>query len=103
MRIDADTRIWVVTDARAKSTLPDVCHETSLAGLHTRFSGGLTMAEHPTIFTDAEEAHAEASNRLLVRRAANWLRKARGFDPDDVARVTLHDEDGRVVYEEAVR
>ena len=78
MRIDTKTPIWVVTDATPHSTLPDVCFQTTLDGLRLQFAGGLTMDDHPTVFTTEEEAQEEAKNRLLVWRVASQIRLDRG-------------------------
>ena len=103
MRIDAKTPIWVVTDPSPHSTLPDVCFQTTLDGLRLQFAGGLTMDEHPTVFTDEEEAHEDAKNRLLVWRVASQIRLQRGVPEGEIVRVTLHDRDGTVLFEGDVR
>ena len=103
MRVDADTPIWVVCDPRADSTLADICFETTLSGLRLQFAGGLTIEEHPTIFTAPEEAHEDAKNRLLVWRVANRIRRERDLPADEIVRITLHDADGEVVWKGDVR
>jgi len=103
MRIDAQTPIWVVTDPTPQSTLPDVCFETTLDGLRLQFAGGLTMDEHPTVFTTQEEAHEDAKNRLLVWRVATQIRLDRGVPEGELVRVTLRDRDGAVLFECEVR
>ena len=103
MRIDADTAIWVVCDPTPDSTLPDICFETTLAGLRLQFAGGLTIEEHPTIFTTQDEAHEDAKNRLLVWKVANRIREERRLPADEVVRITLHDADGQVVWKGDVR
>lgn len=100
MRIDAKTPIWVVNDPLGPhSTLPDVCFETDLAGLRLQFAGGLSMDQRPTLFTTQEEAYEEALNRLLVWRVARKIRIDRRLPEGEVVRVTLHDRDGRVLFE----
>ncbi len=104
MRIDAKTPFWVVTDPLGPhSTLPDVCFETGLAGLRLQFAGGLSMDQRPALFTTQEEAHEEAKNRLLVWRVARQIRIDRRLPEGEVVRVTLHDRDGRVLFEGEVR
>ena len=103
MRIDADTPLWVVTDATRHSDLGDVCYETTLAGLRLQFAGGLTMEQHPVLFTDEDDAHEEAKTRLLVRRVAERIRIERRLPADEVFRITLHGEDGSVIWRGDVR
>ncbi len=99
MRIGPEHRIWVVSDPGPYSTLPDICHETDLAGLALQFRGGLDVAaENATIFTSQEEAHEEAKNRLVVWRIAGRIRAERGLPLIEVVRVTFHDEAGNVVW-----
>jgi len=99
MKIDATTRIWVVTDPTPVSTLPDICFETTLAGLRVQFFGGLNMERRPTLFTTREEAHEDAKNRLLVWKVARQIRIDRRLPEGEVVRVTLHGQDGRVRFE----
>ena len=104
MRIDAATKFYMVTDPLGPhSTLPDVCFETDLAGLRLQFAGGLSMDQRPTLFTTQEEAHEEAKNRLVVWRIARQIRLDRRLPEGEVVRVTLHDRDGRVLFEGEVR
>lgn len=103
MKIDATTRLWVVSNPSQHSTLPDICFATTLDGLRLQFAGGLTMEDHPVICTTEEEAHEEAKNRLLVWRIARQIRIDRRVADDDVLRVTLQDRDGTVLFEGDVR
>lgn len=103
MRIDPDTTIWVVTDPTPRSTLPDVCEKTTLAGLHLRFLGGLKIDDNPVIFTTEDEAVKEGKNRLLVWRVAADARKQLRLPADAVVRVTLHREDDDVVFQGDVK
>jgi uncharacterized protein (UPF0548 family) len=50
-----------------------------------------------------EEAHEEAKNRLLVWRIARQIRIDRHVAEDEVVRVTLHGQDGAVLFEGDVR
>ncbi len=60
MRIDATTRLFVVTDPQGPdSTLPDICFATDLNGLRLQFAGGLTVEDRPTIYTSEDEAFEE--------------------------------------------
>ena len=99
MKIDATTPIWVVTDPTPVSTLPDICFETTIDGLRLQFAGGLSMDQRPTLFTSQEEAHEEAKNRLLVWKVARQIRIDRRLPEGEVVRVTLHDRDGRVLFQ----
>jgi len=82
---------------------PDVCIETTLDGLGLQFAGGLDMEQCPPLFTTQGEAHEDAETRLLVRRVARKIRIDRRLPEGEVVRVTLHDRDGRVLFEGAVR
>lgn len=100
MRIDATTRLWCVTDPLGPdSTLPDVCFATTLDGLRLQFAGGLAMEARPVLFTDEDEAVEEAKNRLLVWKIARQIRIDRRVAEDEVVRVTLHGQDGAVLFE----
>lgn len=73
-RLGPQDRFWLVTDATPLSVLADVLCETTLAGLHRQFLGGLSMDDEPTLFLDYEDAVAEARRRLVavgVRAAGN--------------------------------
>ena len=100
MKIDASTPLWCVTDpAGPDSTLPDVCFETTLDGLRLQFAGGLSMDQRPVLWTSQEEAHEDAKTRLFIWRVARQIRIDRRLPEDEVVRVTLHDRDGRVLFE----
>jgi hypothetical protein len=103
VKIDAPTRLWCVTDPTPQSTLPDICFATTLDGLRLQFAGGLSMDDHPAVFTSEEEAHEEAKNRLLVGRIARQIRIDRRVADDEVVRVTLQDRGGTVLFEGEVR
>lgn len=99
MRIDADTPLWVVTDATKHSDLRDICFQTTIEGLRLQFAGGLSMDQRPVLFTDEAEAHEEAKTRLLVRRVAERIRIERRLDADEIVKVTLHDTDGKILWQ----
>ena len=103
MRIDAKTTLWVVTDPTPDSTLPDVCFETTVPSLRLQFLGGLDMGRHPVLYDTQDEAVEDAKNRLLVWRVAQQIRLDRGVPEGEVVRVTLHDRDGKVLYQGDVR
>jgi len=103
MRIDPNTPIWVVTDPGANSTLADVCFQTTLAGLRLQFAGGLSMDYRPAVFSTEDEAREEAGHRLLIRRVASRIRLDRGVPEGEVVRVTLHGQDGAVLFKGDVR
>lgn len=103
MKIDATTRLWCLTDPTPHSTLPDICFATTLDGLRLQLAGGLSMDDHPAVFTEEDEAVEEAKNRLLVARIARQIRIDRCMPDDEVVRVTLQDKDGAVLFEGEVR
>ena len=103
MKIDARTPIWVVTVPTPESTLPDTCFETDLRGLGLQISGGLDLAANVALFASQEEAHQEAKNRLVVWKIARQIRLDRRLPEGEVVRVTLHDRDGRVLFDGEVR
>ena len=69
MRFDASTTFYLVTDAGPGSELSDIFNKTNLIGLLNQFKGGLTLDQHPTIFSNQAEAKAEAEERLDARKA----------------------------------
>jgi hypothetical protein len=95
------TNFWCVTDPLSRdSTLADVCFETTLEKLQLQFKGGLTMSQHPTLFTGREEAEAEAHLRLVAMRAADAIADAAPEEAmKDAARVVLLDRHGKVLFE----
>jgi hypothetical protein len=95
MRIE---KLWVVCDATPDSELADICFETDLAGLHAQFQGGLSMAMHPTLFTERAEAETEAQGRLLAMRAARAIVDATPVKSvHAAAQVVVLDADGTVL------
>jgi hypothetical protein len=80
-----------------------ICFATTLEGLQLQFAGGLSMDDHPEVFTTEEEGHQEAMNRLLVWRIARQIRVDRRVADDEVVRVTLQDRDGAVLFEGEVK
>ena len=100
MRYGPDDKFWVVVDATPESTLGDVLFQASLHDLERQFKGGLTMDEHPTLFTDEREAEAEARARLIVARVAQLL-----VTPDatsmlrHAASIELLDAEGQPIFE----
>jgi hypothetical protein len=100
MRYGADDKFWVVVDATPESTLGDVLFQASLRDLELQFKGGLTMEEHPTLFTDHDEAETEARARLIVARVAQLL-----VTPDatsmlrNAASIELLDAEGTPIFE----
>jgi hypothetical protein len=103
VKIDATTPLWCVTDPTPHSTLPDICSATTLDGLRLQFAGGLSMDDHPAVFTSEEEAHEEAKTRLFVWRLASQIRVDRRAPENEVVRVTLRDQSGALLYEGDVR
>ena len=68
MRFGPNDKFWVVTDPTPISTMADILFETSLAGLDRQFRGGLGIDANPTLFTDRDEAEADARQRLGALR-----------------------------------
>ena len=102
MRIDSTTRLWLVADPGPDSTLGDVCAESNLRDLALQVAGGLDLGT-ATLYTAQDEAEEDARNRLLVWRVARQVRLDRRLAPDEIVRVTLHGEDGRVLWKGDVR
>lgn len=98
MQYGPDYKFWVVVDARTRSELADVLFQASLADLELQFKGGLRAEENPTLFTDQEEAEAEARRRLVARHVfdAVALGSAR-VDVSAARSIDLRDEKGKVV------
>lgn len=57
------------------------------------------MDQRPVLYTTQEEANEDATNRLLVWRVARQIRIDRRLPEGAVVRVTLHDREGRVLYQ----
>ena len=100
MRIGPDDKLWIVTDSGPESTEGDILFEASLRELATQLKGGLTMDEHPTLFTDKREAQLEAYGRLTAMRASQVIaRGVVGGDSKYVSRVEIYGKDGQLVFE----
>ena len=70
MRIDVETRLWVVTDPGPRSELGDICFRADLAGLTLQVKGGLDLeAQHACIYLKEAEAREDATKRLAARKA----------------------------------
>ena len=63
--------------------------------LERRAGGG----PHPVLYDAQDEAVEDTKNRRLVCRVAQQIRLDRGGPDGEVVRVTLHDRDGRVLFE----
>ena len=98
MRYGADDKFWLVTDARPESTEADVLSQASLRSLANQFAGGLTMDEHPTLFTDEREAEIEAFGRLTAMRAAQAIARS-GSRLQEATRIEILGGDGKVLFE----
>ncbi|MCK4414978.1 MAG: hypothetical protein KAY32_15695 [Candidatus Eisenbacteria sp.] len=73
MRFGPDDSLWVVTDPRMESTLGDILFQASLRDLERQFKGGLTMDDHPVLFTDQREAEVEAHARIIALQVSKVL------------------------------
>ena len=101
MRYGPDDKFWLVADVRLESTREDILFEASLRDLALQFAGGLTMDEHPTLFTEEREAEIEAYGRLVALRAAQAIARS-DIRFQDVTRIELLDGDGKVLFESAL-
>ena len=100
MRYGPDDKLWVVTDPHTDSTLGDIMFEASLRQLMLQFKGGLTMDDHPTLFTDQREAEIEAYGRMTAMRASQAIAASGvGTKLQDVARLELRGPDGDLLFE----
>lgn len=100
MRYGPDDKFWVVVDAAPESTLPDILFQASLHDLERQFKGGLTMDEHPTLFTDEREAEVEAYGRLVAQRAAQAIARLDAKTSlRDVTHIELLDADGNPIFQ----
>jgi len=100
MRFNKTDKFWVMVDASPISELGDILFETTLEGLERQFKGGLTCDDNPTIFTDANEAEAEALARLAISKAAEAMRQApdkRSFK--NAFLVQVKDKEGTTLFE----
>ncbi len=68
MRFGPTDKFWMVLDPTPISELADILFETSILGLALQNKGGLEIDRRPMIFTDPEEARAEAMSRLEGQR-----------------------------------
>ncbi|MCK4414419.1 MAG: hypothetical protein KAY32_12830 [Candidatus Eisenbacteria sp.] len=100
MRYGPDDSLWVVTDPTPSSTLGDIMFEASLRDLILQFKGGLSMDDHPTLFTDEREAEIEAYGRMTAMRASQAIAASgAGAELQDVTRVELRGPDGDLLFE----
>ena len=104
MKLDTDTKVWMVVDPTSpRSELADCCVEVTLRTLELQFRGGLTCEQHPTLFSDRQEAEIEAFGRLTAMRAAKAIaEQARAGILAGPCKVVIHGADGRVVFEAEV-
>ena len=100
MRIGPDDRLWVVVDPKPESTREDILFQASLRDLALQMRGGLTMEEHPTLFTDRREAEIEAYGRLTAMRATQAIaRSGAGAKLQDATRLEIYGADGALLFE----
>ncbi len=100
MRYGPDDKFLVVIDPKPESTMADILFKGSLRDLALQLKGGLTMEEHPTLFTDEHEAEIEAYGRFVAMRAAEAI--ARNPGPaklQNATRIEVLDGDGNVLFE----
>ena len=99
MRFDADHKFHDVVNPTPDSELGDIVFEASLRDLELQFKGGLSIEEHPTLFTDPREAEREAIARMVALRISKVVVSERGKAKlEEARRVELHDVDGTVIF-----
>lgn len=100
MRYGPDHKFYVVVNPSEHSTREDILFQASLNDLELQFKGGLTADENPTLFTERDEAEAEAHGRLVAMRATQAIaRSGTGAKLQTATRIELRDGDGAVVFE----
>lgn len=101
MRYGPEDKFWVVTDPTPESETADILFQASLADLERQLKGGLTMAQHPTLFTEKAEAEIEAYGRLVAMRASLAIaqRAAEGKPLEGAHRIEVLDGNGKVLFE----
>lgn len=101
MRFGPDDKFWVVTDPTPESETADILFQASLKDLELQFKGGLTMAQHPTLFTEEAEAKVEACGRMVAMRASQVIarRATEGKPLDGAHRIEVLDGNGKVLFE----
>jgi len=100
MRFGPTDKFWVVTDPTPESETGDVLFQASLHDLELQFKGGLSSAQHPTLFTERAEADAEAQARMVAARAARAIAAATPQQPlRAAARVAVLDGNGEILLE----
>ena len=79
--------------------------QASLKDLELMFKGGLTAAEHPTLFTEQREAEIEAYGRVVAMKVARVVAQqaASGKSFEGVDRIEIFDGDGKVLFETELR
>jgi hypothetical protein len=101
MRFGPEDKFWVVTDPTPESETADILFQASLKDLELQFKGGLTMAQHPTLFTEQAEAKIEAYGRLVAMRASYAIaqRAAEGKPLEGAHQIEVLDGNGKVLFE----
>lgn len=100
MRFGPNDKFWVVTDPTPESEIGDILFQASLHDLELQFKGGLTSAQHPTLYTERVEAESEAQARMVAARAARAIAAATPQKPlVAAARVAVLDANGKVLLE----
>ena len=61
-------RFWVVTMPAQRSTIGDICFETTWQGLENQFRGGLKVEEIRAVSDDEKEAKEHARKLICWRR-----------------------------------
>jgi len=101
VRFGPDDKFWVTTDPTPNSEMGDILFQASLRDLELQFKGGLTMAQHPTLFTEKAEAKVEAYGRIVAMRASQAIaqRAAEGKPLEGAHRLEILDGNGKVLFE----
>ena len=99
MRYGLDDLAWVVIDPTAKSEPLDILFKVSLKSFILMCRGGLEIERNPVLFTEREEAEAEARRRFLALRASQAIaRPGEGVSLDGARRVEILDAEGAVLF-----
>ena len=102
-RFGPTDQFWIVIDPTTDSELCDILFATSLRNLELQFRGGLTCDRNPSLFTNREEAEAEATTRLVAAKVAKAIAASPAVGTlRDAQSVVIHDGSGRQLFRAAL-
>jgi len=100
MRFGPEEKFWVVIDPTPSNKPEDIVFPASLKDLDLQFKGGLTIEEHPTLFTEQREAEIEAYGRITALRATQAIARGGAASKlQNATRLEIYDADGKVLFE----